>query len=107
MNVTFLSIKLEARSAVHRSFPRGRRLVDMSYGRIGRWGRSKIRSFTTVEALRPKCMPPCGDARRRHLRRVRSCPTRCPPDLVDHRREVIIEAGSTIWLSMPCCSNTR
>ena len=57
--MTSLSIKLEARSAVHRCFRAyqidvdtdlfGVWLVEMSYGRIGGLGRSKIRSFTTIE----------------------------------------------------------
>ena len=57
--MTSLSIKLEARSAVHRCFRVyqidvdtdlfGVWLVEMSYGRIGGLGRSKIRSFTTIE----------------------------------------------------------
>ncbi len=60
MNVTFLSIKLEATVGSTPLLPRvsGRRepgsvrrawLVEMSYGRIGRWGRSKIRSFTGAQ----------------------------------------------------------
>jgi predicted DNA-binding WGR domain protein len=57
--VTSLSIRLEARSAVHRCYRAyaidvgrdlfGAWLVDMSYGRIGTTGRSKIRSFATIE----------------------------------------------------------
>ena len=60
-SVTSLSIKLEARSAVHRCFRAyqidvdtdlfGVWLVEMSYGRIGGLGRSKIRSFTTIEGV--------------------------------------------------------
>ena len=59
--MTSLSIKLEARSAVHRCFRAyqidvdtdlfGVWLVEMSYGRIGGLGRSKIRSFTTIEGV--------------------------------------------------------
>ena len=65
--MTSLSIKLEARSAVHRCFRAyqidvdtdlfGVWLVEMSYGRIGGLGRSKIRSFPRSKALRRKCMP--------------------------------------------------
>ena len=57
--VTSLSIRLEARSAAHRCYRAyaidvatdlfGAWLVDMSYGRIGTIGRSKIRSFATIE----------------------------------------------------------
>src|SRR5579871_4674120 len=57
--VTSLSIRLEARSAAHRCYRAyaidvatdlfGAWLVDMSYGRIGTVGRSKIRSFATIE----------------------------------------------------------
>jgi predicted DNA-binding WGR domain protein len=60
--VTSLSIRLEARSAAHRCYRAyaidvatdlfGAWLVDMSYGRIGTIGRSKIRSFATI-AFRP------------------------------------------------------
>jgi len=58
--MTFLSIRLEARSAAHRCFRAygidvgtdlfGAWLVDMSYGRIGTLGQSKVRSFGTMEA---------------------------------------------------------
>ena len=57
--MTSLSIRLEARSAAHRCYRAyaidvatdlfGAWLVDMSYGRIGTIGRSKIRSFATIE----------------------------------------------------------
>jgi len=56
--MTSLHILLEARSAVHRCWRAyeidvgadlfGVRLVEMSYGRIGTMGRSKIRSFATA-----------------------------------------------------------
>ena len=68
--MTSLSIKLEARSAVHRCFRAyqidvdtdlfGVWLVEMSYGRIGGLGRSKIRSFTTIEGAQAQvhaCLP--------------------------------------------------
>ena len=38
-------------------------LVDMSYGRIGTIGRSKIRSFATIEDLRNRCALACENAR--------------------------------------------
>ena len=57
--MTSLSIRLEARSAAYRCYRAyaidvatdlfGAWLVDMSYGRIGTIGRSKIRSFATIE----------------------------------------------------------
>ena len=57
--MTSLSIRLEARSAAHRCYRAyaievatdlfGAWLVDMSYGWIGTTGRSKIRSFATIE----------------------------------------------------------
>ena len=56
---TTLHIRLEARSTVHRCFRAyeidvsadlfGAWLVEMSYGRIGTTGRSKIRSFAAIE----------------------------------------------------------
>ena len=56
--MTSLHIQLEARSAVHRCWRAyeidvgadlfGVWLVEMSYGRIGTMGRSKIRSFATA-----------------------------------------------------------
>ena len=90
--MTSLSIKLEARSAVHRCFRAyqidvdtdlfGVWLVEMSYGRIGGLGRSKIRSFTTIEGaqaqvhacLRKRASRTTPDWCR--LSRVRSYPMR-------------------------------
>jgi predicted DNA-binding WGR domain protein len=58
--MTSLCIKLEARSPAHRCHRAyeiavspdlfGAWLVEMSYGRIGTFGRVKARSFSTVEA---------------------------------------------------------
>ena len=99
-SVTSLSIKLEARSAVHRCFRAyqidvdtdlfGVWLVEMSYGRIGGLGRSKIRSFTTIEGAQAQvhaCLRKRATAPRRIgvAYRVRTrCEQWCQPDLVDH-----------------------
>ena len=40
-------------------------LVEMSYGRIGTMGRSKVRSFATAADARPKCAHASASARRR------------------------------------------
>jgi predicted DNA-binding WGR domain protein len=58
--MTFLCIKLEARSPAHRCHRAyeiavsadlfGAWLVEMSYGRIGTFGRVKARSFSTADA---------------------------------------------------------
>ena len=71
--MTSLSIRLEARSAAHRCYRAyvidvgtdlfGAWLVDMSYGRTGTIGRSKIRSFATIEDLRTRCALACENAR--------------------------------------------
>ena len=86
--VTSLSIRLEARSAAHRCYRAyvidvgtdlfGAWLVDMSYGRIGTIGRSKIRSFATIEDTQDQvraCLRKRATAPRRigaayHVRRV-------------------------------------
>ena len=91
MNVTS-SIKLEARSAGHRCFRAyqidvgadlfGTWLVEMSYGRIGRQGRSKIRSFTTIEGAEAQvdaCLRKRATAPRRHSARPGKCNTRSHP----------------------------
>ena len=58
--MTFLCIKLEARSSAHRCHRAyaiavsadlfGAWVVEMSYGRIGTFGRVKARSFSTADA---------------------------------------------------------
>ena len=86
--VTSLSIRLEARSAAHRCYRAyvidvgtdlfGAWLVDMSYGRIGTIGRSKIRSFATIEdahdqvraCLRKRATAPRRIGAAYHVRRV-------------------------------------
>jgi predicted DNA-binding WGR domain protein len=86
--VTSLSIRLEARSAAHRCYRAyaievatdlfGAWLVDMNYGRIGTIGRSKIRSFATIEDAQDQvraCLRKRATAPRRigvayHVRRV-------------------------------------
>ena len=101
-SVTSLSIKLEARSAVHRCFRAyqidvdtdlfGVWLVEMSYGRIGGLGRSKIRSFTTIEGAQAQvhaCLRKRATAPRRigvayRVRGRTRCEQWCQPDLVDH-----------------------
>ena len=78
----------EARSAVHRCYRAyaidvgsdlfGAWLVEMSYGRIGTTGRSKIRSFATIEDAEDQvraCLRKRATAPRRigvayHVRRV-------------------------------------
>ena len=57
--LTSLCIRLEARSVAHRCFRAyeielgadlfGAWMVEMSYGRIGALGRTKVRSFSTTE----------------------------------------------------------
>jgi predicted DNA-binding WGR domain protein len=101
-SVTSLSIKLEARSAVHCCFRAyqidvdtdlfGVWLVEMSYGRIGGLGRSKIRSFTTIEGAQAQvhaCLRKRATAPRRigvayRVRGRTRCEQWCQPDLVDH-----------------------
>jgi predicted DNA-binding WGR domain protein len=86
--VTSLSIRLEARSAAQRCYRAyaidvatdlfGAWLVDMSYGRIGTIGRTKIRSFATIEDAQDQvraCLRKRATAPRRigvayHVRRV-------------------------------------
>jgi predicted DNA-binding WGR domain protein len=63
--MTSLHILLEARSVARRCWRAyeidvgtdlfGAWLVEMSYGRIGAMGRSKVRSFATARPRRPKC----------------------------------------------------
>src|SRR5580704_10152356 len=94
-----LSSKLAARSAVHRCFRAyqidvgadlfGVWLVEMSYARIGRTGRSKIRSLTTIEGAQAQvyaCLRKRATAPRRVGVAYRVCGrTRCEqwcqPDL--------------------------
>ena len=97
--MTSLSIKLEARSAMHRCFRAyqidvdtdlfGVWLVEMSYGRIGGLGRSKIRSFTTIEGAQAQvhaCLRKRATAPRRigvayRVRGRTRCEQWCQPDL--------------------------
>ena len=100
--MTSLSIRLEARSADHRCYRAyeidvatdlfGAWLVDMSYGRIGTIGRSKIRSFATIEDAQDQvraCLRKRARAPRRigvayHVRRVdRSESWREPGSTID------------------------
>lgn len=94
--MTSFSIRLEARSAAHRCYRAyeiavgkdlfGAWMVEMSYGRIGTMGRSKIRSFATTEdalAQVNACLRKRATAPRRigvayHVRRVTKS---LPPDL--------------------------
>jgi predicted DNA-binding WGR domain protein len=100
--VTTLCIRLEARSAAHRCFRAyeievgadlfGAWLVEMNYGRIGTMGRSKIRSFATIEGAQAQvhaCLRKRATAPRRigvayHVRGIVQSEAWCQPDL-EHR----------------------
>jgi predicted DNA-binding WGR domain protein len=100
--VTTLCIRLEARSAAHRCFRAyeievgadlfGAWLVEMNYGRIGITGRSKIRSFATIEDAQAQvhaCLRKRATAPRRigvayHVQRIVQFKAWCQPDL-EHR----------------------
>jgi predicted DNA-binding WGR domain protein len=115
-SVTSLSIKLEARSAVHRCFRAyqidvdtdlfGVWLVEMSYGRIGGLGRSKIRSFadrrrsgTSACLLTKACDRATSDWGR--LPRARSCPTRAvvPAGPCGSSRRMVSRGGRRHFLA--------
>jgi predicted DNA-binding WGR domain protein len=98
---TSLCIRLEARSAAHRCFRAyeielgtdlfGAWMVEMSYGRIGALGRTKVRSFSTTKEARAQvraCLRKRATAPRRigvayRVRRMDGCTTWLPPDLAD------------------------
>ena len=116
--MTSLSIKLEARSAVHRCFRAyqidvgadlfGTWLVEMSYGRIGRRGRSKTRSFTTIEDAEAQvhaCLRKRATAPRRigvayRLRGRVRCEQWGQPDLADHFDSWFPAAGAVSFLNL-------
>ena len=99
--LTSLCIRLEARSAAHRCFRAyeielgtdlfGAWMVEMSYGRIGALGRTKVRSFSTTEEAQAQvraCLRKRATAPRRigvayRVRRMDGCTTWLPPELVD------------------------
>jgi predicted DNA-binding WGR domain protein len=96
-----LCIRLEARSAAHRCFRAyeielgtdlfGAWMVEMSYGRIGALGRTKVRSFSTTEQAQAQvrtCLRKRATAPRRigvayRVRRTDGCTTWLPPELAD------------------------
>ena len=114
--MTSLRILLEARSAVHRCWRAyeievgadlfGAWLVQMSYGRIGRMGRSKIRSFATAADAHPEvdgCLRKRASAPRRigvaySLRRATQAPDWSQPGLDDRL---------CVWFSGPDRPTTR
>ena len=102
--MTSLSIRLEARSSAHRCYRAyeidvamdlfGAWMVDMSYGRIGTIGRSKIRSFATIEDAQDQvraCLRKRATAPRRigvayHVRRVDQSESWREPEIDDRLR---------------------
>jgi predicted DNA-binding WGR domain protein len=98
---TSLCIRLEARSVAHRCFRAyeielgadlfGAWMVEMSYGRIGALGRTKVRSFSTTEDAQAQvraCLRKRATAPRRigaayRVRRMDGCTTWLPPELAD------------------------
>ena len=116
--MTSLSIRLEARSAAHRCYRAyaidvatdlfGAWLVDMSYGRIGTIGRSKIRSFATIEDAQDEvraCLRKRATAPRRigvayHVHRVDRNERWTEPGLDDRLRgwfPPMADTASTRW----------
>ena len=114
--MTSLRILLEARSAVRRCWRAyeievgadlfGAWLVQMSYGRIGSMGRSKIRSFATAadaQAEVDRCLRKRASTPRRigvayRLRRASHAGYWSQPGLDDRRRA---------WFSGPAGPTTR
>jgi len=69
-------------------------MVEMSYGRIGAFGRSKVRSFSTTEEAQAQvraCLRKRATAPRRigvayRARRMDGCTTWLPPELASNQR---------------------
>jgi len=99
--VTSLHIRLEARSAEHHCFRAyeidveadlfGAWVVAMSYGRSGTTGRSKVRSYATLEGAQAQvhaCLRKRSTAPRRigvayRVRGILRCENWCQSDLAD------------------------
>jgi predicted DNA-binding WGR domain protein len=99
--LTSLCIRLEARSEAHRCFRSykieldadlfGAWMVEMSYGRIGALGRTKVRSFSTTKEAQAQvraCLRKRATAPRRigvayRVLRMDGCTTWLPPELAD------------------------
>ena len=99
--LTPLCIRLEARSAAHRCFRAyeielgtdlfGAWMVEMSYGRIGALGRTKVRSFSTTKeaqaqvrgCLRKRVTAPHRIGVTYRVRRMDGRTTWLPPELAD------------------------
>ena len=98
---TSLCIRLEARSVARRCFRAyeielgtdlfGAWMVEMSYGRIGAFGHTKVRSFSTTKEAQAQvraCLRKRATAPRRigvayRVRRMDGCTTWLPPEFAD------------------------
>ncbi len=114
---TSLCIRLEARSAAHRCFRAyefelgtdlfGAWMVEMSYGRIGALGRTKVRSFSTTEEAQAQvrsCLRKRATAPRRigvayRVRRMGGCTTWLPPELADPHGAWFVAARNELRMS--------
>ena len=99
--LTSLCIRLEARSVAHRCFRSyeielgadlfGAWMVEMSYGRVGALGRTKVRSFSTTEeahaqvrsCLRKRATVPRRIGVAYCVRRIDGCTAWLPCELAD------------------------
>jgi predicted DNA-binding WGR domain protein len=102
--LTSLCVRLEARSAAHRCFRAyeielgtdlfGAWMLEMSYGRIGAVGRTKVRSFSTTEeaqaqvrtCLRKRAIAPHRIGVAYRVRRMDGLTTWLPLELADPHR---------------------